>query len=106
MGAFSNMLSRVGSRVKALCAKEGLGALMKERLLEVLCNLLNGNGAIAAKRGPLDAQINFVSFLQECEFVNVGFSTANGIIIMLGKMRYCVVHEARRQFLQLVVFIR
>ncbi|XP_065205960.1 baculoviral IAP repeat-containing protein 6-like isoform X3 [Planococcus citri] len=86
VGAFSNMLSRIGGRVKALSAKEGLGALLKERLLEVLCNLLGSNGAIAARRGPLDAQITFISFLQECEFANVGFSTATGIIIMLGDL--------------------
>lgn len=96
------MLSRIGGRVKALSAKDGLGALLKERLLEVLCNLLGSNGAIATRRGPLDAQITFISFLQECEFANVGFSTATGIIIMLGKLTRRYRNSERNERLRLL----
>lgn len=86
MNAFSNMLNRMGGRAKVAGVSEGLGVLLKERLLEVLCSLLSSSGAIVCRRGPLDAQIAFISFLQECEFVNVGFSQATDIIIKLGEL--------------------
>lgn len=86
VNAFSNMLNRIKVRSKAVGMYEDLGALFKERMLDVLCVLLSTAGAIVCRRGPLDAQIAFVSFLQEYEFINVGFSQTTDIVIKLGAL--------------------
>lgn len=82
--SFSSLLQRLADHIRANPAFEELGMLLKERLLEVLCTLLSSTGAIVCRRGPLDAQIAFLCLLQECEFVDVGFSQATDIIMKLG----------------------
>ncbi len=86
--AFSNFLNRVGSRTKVTSASEDMALLLKEKLLAVLCNLLSPCGAMACRKGPLDAQIVFLSFLQECDFTNVEFSRGTDIIMKIGEIFY------------------
>lgn len=79
------MLNRIGGRAKASITIEGLGSLLKQRLLSVLCNLLSNFGAITCRRGPLDAQIAFLSFLQECDFSSIDIAKSTDIIIKIGE---------------------
>jgi hypothetical protein len=80
------MLHRLADHIRANPSFEELGMMLKERLLEVLCTLLSNTGAIVCRRGPLDAQIAFLVLLQECEFIDVGFSQATDVVIKLGKL--------------------
>lgn len=71
----------------AVGASEGLAAVLKEHLLSVLCNLLSNFGPIASRRGPLDAQIAFLTLLQECDFMNSSIARGIEIISKIGE--YC-----------------
>lgn len=70
----------------AVGASEGLAALLKEHLLSVLCNLLSNFGPIASRRGPLDAQIAFLTLLQECDFTTSNITRGVEIIVKIGKL--------------------
>lgn len=65
-------------------ASEGLGAIFKEHLLSVLCNLLSNFGPVASRRGPLDAQIAFLNALQDCDFTNSSIARGVEIIVKIG----------------------
>ncbi|XP_076283788.1 BIR repeat containing ubiquitin-conjugating enzyme isoform X2 [Lasioglossum baleicum] len=86
--ALQEFLSRLRIRSDSCL---GLGSTFKELLLWVVYQLLQPGGALSARRGPLDAQYKFITFLTNLNFLRMHLDTAMNVIECVGVLVFTYV---------------
>lgn len=77
-------------RCDVVSGSSDIGNKLKESLLKLVYQLVQGNGAIASRHGPLDAQAHLIQLLIHLSFPTIDLSTAIGILQSVGKFIFFI----------------
>lgn len=85
---------RLQMRCDVVTVDSGLGIALKELLLWLVYQLVQPNGAIASRRGPLDAQCRLIGSLLNLNFVNTEIGTHMSISECVADLVYTHVRSS------------